>query len=342
MNTPSHLRPIFSVLILAILAIGHLGCRRGPELRDHVWTTAPTETTPAPPAAWTPAPTPTPTPRPTPAPTPRPTPAPTPVPTPASTPAPPPAPVETPEEFPMIYPRSMPTPAPPPAPTPAQTPTLGPTATPPAAASSTRPYPRVRVGVANNSASDPAFAAFRRQLEEIVARRDLNALMPLVDAERIGHSQFLERWQLTYNPRQSPLWDELAQLLRLGARPDSNGWTMPALDFSTPGADRVLEEHIPPAERGIIIGTMVNVRAEPGTRADLIDQLAWEVVRLDGPPDPATSMRIGEETHPWQRIVLHSGQTGWVWGKYIRPWNGTRAMIERSGSEFKLTRFESQ
>lgn len=272
-----------------------------------------------------PEPTPTPTPRPTPIPTPSPTPTPVPTPTPAPTPQ-----------------ATLPTQSQPGA-------TATTTPARPSAPVSTEAYPRIRVSRGGQSNADPQFTQMLTSLQQAIARRDLDGLLRAVDGDRIvsddatgpGMAGFLTHWRLTYTPADSPIWSELEQALDLGVGYDeaAQAFFAPNLRPTTPYADEILNEHIPPAQRAIITGTQVNVRAQPNLQGEVLEQLTYEVVRLAGPADESTRQTIGGQTYPWWPIVLHDGRRAWAWGRYVRPWQGYEARFEQVDGAWKLVRF---
>jgi hypothetical protein len=276
-------------------------------------------------------------------------PTPAPVPTPAPTPEPTPAPV-APQ---IVEVPSLPAPAPTVTPTPEPTPIATPSATPTPRADReaylSAPYPRVRIRLVDESEKDPEFKAYREQLNQAIAQRDLDSLTKLINADQIvsepdgkpGMTTFLEHWKLTYNARRSELWDKLAETLRMGVHfdADAQAWVAPTVGFTTNAAAGVLDKHIDPADRGIIVGTEVNARSEPATSAQVVDQLSFEVVKIAAPVDMKTVQTIGDATYPWYQVVLYDGRKAWVWGKYLRPWNDYRARFEKVDGGLKMTRF---
>lgn len=277
-------------------------------------------------------------------------------------PAPTPAPAQSPTNPPITSQPQPPEPVatPTPQPSPEATPTPAPVATaeatptprPDREAYLSKPYPRVQIKIQDESARDPGFKAYRDQLDQAVAQRNLDALRKLIDTDAIvsdpggkpGITTFLEYWKLTYNVRDSELWPKLAETMRLGAKqvPDQPRFIAPAIGLATEGAEGVLDKNIDPADRGVIVGTDVNARAEPSTGSESLGKLSYEIVRIAAPVDAANVKTIGGETFPWHRIVMPDGKRAWVWGKYVRPWNDTRATFQKTGDQWKMIRFAKE
>lgn len=278
---------------------------------------------------------------------PEPAPAPAPIVIPAPTLEPPPIVVPAPTPEPIA------TPAPQPrvevAPAPVVTPEATPTPRVDREAYLSKPYPRMQIRIQDETARDPGFKAYRDQLDQALAQRNLEALRKLIDTDAIvtdpggkpGMTTFLEHWKLTYNVRESEIWTKLADTMRLGAKavPDKAQFTAPAIGLATEGAEGVLDKNIDPADRGMIVGSDVNARAEPSTGSESLGKLSFEIVRIAAPLDPANVKTIGDETHPWYQIVLPDGKRAWVWGKYMRPWNDYRATFRKTGDQWKMIAF---
>ena len=303
---------------------------------------------------------------PTPVPTPRPTPAPTPIPTPRPTPTPAPTPeipgrAATADRLDVkpLDPSAAVLPT-----RPSTTQLQSPPPAPSTSASSTHKvhadrqaylnegYPRVRVGSCQDAGRDPEFKAVYDAAQQAVARRDLETLLTYIAQDQIvsrpggapGIMEFLTHWNLTYVPRNSLIWGELDRLLARGAGFDEQRqvFVAPCLDFTTPLAEQVLDEHIEPRDRAFVLGREVRVRSLPNTQGEILEELTNEAVKLRGPADPATRQTIGGETHPWYEITLHTGDVGYVYGKYVWPWQGYRAEFGRVDGQWKLTRLVAE
>jgi hypothetical protein len=151
---------------------------------------------------------------------------------------------------------------------------------------------------------------------------------------------FLTHWKLTYAPRNSAIWDELGEALALGVGYDEKqqAFFAPCVRMATPYAEKILQENIPPKDRAIVTGVMVNARAQPNTSGEVVEQLSHEIVKLAGEPDPDSRQTIAGQTHPWWPIALYNGKKAYVWGKYLRSWNAYEARFEKVGDAWKLVR----
>jgi hypothetical protein len=316
-------------------------------------------------------------PRATPTPTPRPTPRPTPIPTPPPTPPaittdanptagaiPPPTSVTfdmpdrhtPPGESPMPDPIPVTTPVPSlPSPEPSELTDKPAAENALASAGMDRetylalPYPRIKVSRCDEADRDPAFQETLTGLQAAIARRNLDGLLAVIATDRIvgapggeaGMAGFLTHWQLTYAPRQSPLWSALSESLDLGIGYDeaSGTYHSPCLRAAVPYVEQIMDKNIDPDDRALINGAQVNVRSEPSLDGETLAQLSYEIVKLAGEPDPATSQTIGGQTHPWWPITLYDGKRAHVYGKFVRPWKSNEARFEKIDGTWKLTRF---
>lgn len=212
-----------------------------------------------------------------------------------------------------------------------------------------KPYPRIKVARRNQSDNDASFKSTLDAVQSAVARRDLDALLEHVDADRIvgtpggdaGMAAFLTHWQLTYGPRESPLWDAMNEALSLGVGYDESrgAFFAPCLGAITPYADQILAQHIDPNDRALINGVQVNARSQPNLRGEVVGQLSFEIVKLAGEADPATRQTIAGRTEPWWPVAMPDGKPAYVFGKFVRRWNGSEARFERVGDGWKLVRF---
>lgn len=160
------------------------------------------------------------------------------------------------------------------------------------------PVPPVDEGAAN-----PSFAAFRSELIAIVEARDLSRLEPILHPDiRIsfgtggGRADAMAEFQA--NPER---WEELGELLALGGKFEEPTRFVAPYTFHVEVDD--------PYTTAVVIGTNVNVRAQPSTGSPVLAQLSHETVTL------------GENafaTEGWFKIELQGGRPGYVSADFAR------------------------
>lgn len=184
----------------------------------------------------------------------------------------------------------------------------------------------------------PGLADFRKKLEDAVKKKDKAAVVAaLAPNVRTGNQQgvdaFTKAWKL--DDPNSRFWTDMANALRQGGSFGLQGGNNV---FTVPHVYGRLPQNLDPAQYGVITGERVNVRKSPDRQGETITRLTYDIVKLAPNPEPKTET-IDGETHPWVPIILPDGQTGYVYGRYVRQANGLHAAFERVGDEWKLTYF---
>jgi len=196
---------------------------------------------------------------------------------------------------------------------------------PPAAEARARTIPPI-----DECAADRDFARYRAELLDVLARRDAEALRPLV-AEDVyfsfgggeGRADFFTDWGLA-DPLRSGLWTELAETLMLGCAREGETMVAPYAFARWPEFDGVGMSYLalPGAE----------LHARPSRDVDPIARLAWDVVEEAGSG--------GEETESgWRRVRLADGRTGYVNEAELRLDIDYRAIFERRSGRWVLATF---
>lgn len=193
---------------------------------------------------------------------------------------------------------------------------------------------------------DPSFAEFKVQLTEAVEKRDLEFLRGAM-ADRVGLSPWegstREQALASFNDEAAEvdLWRELRDALALGA-------TRVELDQDNPlvpKGPRFCAPYVSATFPGLavnegmeaITGENVSVHAQPKSSSPVIDTLSYDIVKMG----PVGSRRyppeeIQGEIYRWKRIVTPSGQTGYVYGKYIRHKWGYKACFRKIEGKWML------
>ena len=167
-----------------------------------------------------------------------------------------------------------------------------------AGAALAEPVPPVDEGAGN-----PSFAAFRERLIAIVEARDLAALEPLIHPDiRISFGSGGGRPAALAEFRADPSrWDELGALLALGGKFDEAGRFVAPYTFWVDVDD--------PYTTAVVIGSKVNVRAEPSTASAVLAQLTHETVLL---------AENAFDTEGWLRVQLPDRRTGYISEDFVR------------------------
>lgn len=187
---------------------------------------------------------------------------------------------------------------------------------------------------------DSSFLIYRGQLLDAVRKKDLIALLPLVDQNIKcsfggcqGKAGFAEMWDLD-DPakiKDSPLWSELEAVLTEGGAFDRQGrFTAPYIFANWP-------ESYDAFEYAVIAGRMVRMRAEPRLGTSIVTNLTYDILKLVNTNGPEET--IGGETHRWIQLETLDGKPGHVWGKFVASSVDFRAGFEQKEGSWKMTFF---
>lgn len=178
-------------------------------------------------------------------------------------------------------------------------------------------------------ASAEGFADYRRKLGSAVNGRDRAALRALVSANietdfggGRGWQAFSKAWNLDRS-EQSAVWDELAEVMRLGCRRDEAVLVMPALFDS-------LSDDVDPFD--VVIATRSGaVWPKPRVEgAPLRTFAAGEVLTLAAP-------QVDEQ--PWVAVRASPTATGFARSDGVRSPLDYRALFHLEAGEWKLAAF---
>jgi hypothetical protein len=176
----------------------------------------------------------------------------------------------------------------------------------------------------------PDFLAFRRQLQQTIARRDSAALLRALDPAiknsfdgDDGKDGFTRRWR----PRaaDSEVWQELGAVLALGGTFDG------ADAFVAPYVFSRWPNQIDAFEHVAVIGSNVAARATPDAQAGVMQTLTFSILRLAGDG--------GYPQRPWTAVVLPDGRTAYLASRYVRSPIDYRAYFRRSNGGWRMTMF---
>jgi hypothetical protein len=152
----------------------------------------------------------------------------------------------------------------------------------------------------------PDFAAFRRQLQEAIARDDRQAILEVVDptirldfGDGGGRDEFARRMA---DPELHFL-DELRTILSLGGR-----LTSPT-GFGAPYVTMDFPQDLDGLECAVVTGSGVRVREAPGLDARILTHVSHLIVQW----------LADDGNHPdWTHVRLPTGTTGYIAARYVR------------------------
>ena len=160
----------------------------------------------------------------------------------------------------------------------------------------------------DEAASSPDFFTFRAHLLSAVARRDVAALLAIVDPDikngfggDDGKAAFEREWRPA--AADSTVWDVLATILALGGSRSGED------TFIAPYVSAVWPADVDGFEHVAVIGERVRVRGAPAPDAEELALVSFEVLA-----------RARGDTAPedWTAVALRDGRRGYVHSRYVR------------------------
>jgi hypothetical protein len=184
-----------------------------------------------------------------------------------------------------------------------------------------------RLPPVDESASDASFEAFKAQLQGALQRKDVRGLLNAVDPQvRVsfgddnGISAFRRQWRLE-RPNQSPIWEELGTVLRLGVTRDEN-------EFIAPYVFTRFPQTLDAFTHAAVVKPQATLRASAAETSPKVAVLDYDVVEL-----------LGARRRGWVEVRTLGGKQGWVQEGDIRSPINYRAFFEKKGGQWKLTAF---
>jgi hypothetical protein len=144
---------------------------------------------------------------------------------------------------------------------------------------------------------------------------------------------FVEYWELEKNPKESKLWDALYRTLRIGGTMTNPNEAVYPFFFVLD-----LPAEFEPYDSGVITGFNVNIRKKPSLQSEVITKLSYDVVK-NLPAESPVKEKIGNETHPWIKILTYQAKEGYVYGKFFRHIVDYRAYFTKKKGLWKMTVF---
>jgi hypothetical protein len=193
----------------------------------------------------------------------------------------------------------------------------------------------------DESGLDPSFKTFWDAFKAAIERKDAEFLKRHLDPDlkwsfgaEHGREAFLKYYKLDTGDPGSEMWPVLAEIIRLGGTFSDQTRN----DFIAPYVYSRWPDTYDAFEYLAVTGTKVNLREQADVSSTVLGKLDYEIVRnlpnMKHIPEPET---IDGETHSWYRVQSSSGQSGWVWGKFLRSSIDWRVRFERRGDTWIAT-----
>jgi hypothetical protein len=181
---------------------------------------------------------------------------------------------------------------------------------------------------------DASLAAFRDRVLDAAARRDIDALRPLLadqvlsEEGPVAPADFAAALKRGQRETQERFWRELWDAFHLGFARDERGqiWA-PYVNVRLSGWETPLLA---------ITGTNVNLRERPALDASVVATLTYDVVNSAPGHEAPTLVTIDGFSYQWIKIVTASGREGWVLNKYAASPHGLWFGVELVNGSWKL------
>lgn len=182
----------------------------------------------------------------------------------------------------------------------------------------------------DEAATRPEFFSFRAQLQEAVARHDVDAVMAVVHPNikaSFGGDDGIEAFRRMWRPADpdSALWSTLAAVLALG------GSFQGAQTFVAPYTFSRWPEKYDSFEHVALVAADVRIREAPRADAAVLATLSFAILPLA----PSASGRDEQ----WTAVRLAPNRTGYVAARLARSPIGYRAIFSRENGRWLLTMF---
>lgn len=176
----------------------------------------------------------------------------------------------------------------------------------------------------NEGGSRPDFAAFRREVRAIVARRDVEALVRLAHPDikiSFGGDEGLQAFRAVITDADHDFWAEFGSILSMGGRfgPDDS--------FTAPYVFADWPQQFDAFSCVAVTGQAVAVRLAPGRSAPLVATLDRRIVEAVVEAQPVEG---------WTRVRLADGRSGFIASQYVRSPIDHRLRFVFDGGRWQL------
>lgn len=177
-------------------------------------------------------------------------------------------------------------------------------------------------------AAEPGFAAFRAELQRVIAARDDKKIMTLITPDILngfssddGHVWFRKNWDLDNDPKNSALWSKLGKVLSMGCA-KGDGW------LAVPYLYQRIPDTYEPFDVVVATGPAIVMRDAPRADAKPVRTLDWEIVNA-----------VGDEGIPddWIKLRTDDGATGFALRDDVHSPIDYRALFKREKGKWMMT-----
>ena len=188
---------------------------------------------------------------------------------------------------------------------------------------------------------DASFYAFREKFIAAVKKRDTKFLLETLDRDVKGSfggdsgiADFKRLWKL--DKPNSKLWNELLAVLTNGGT-FSGRENSKSKEFCAPYSFTIFPADLDAFEYQTIFGNNVNLRAKPDTKATVVTQLSYNVIKVDY--ENSVKNPKDENEYSWLKIETLGGRKGFVNGGFVRSPIDFRGCFEKQNGKWKMTVF---
>lgn len=183
----------------------------------------------------------------------------------------------------------------------------------------------------DQAVTQPDFFTFRAQLIAAIVRRDVEAVLSVVNTNvknsfggNDGIAEFKEMWAI--DQPNSRLWEALATVLALGGTFEKDGTFVAPYTFSRwpDGFDSY--------ENVALVGSAVRVRAAPRMGSPALATMSFAIL---------PQVESKESTDQWVSVRLPDGKVGYVGKSFVRSPIDYRAIFEKREGRWQLIVFVS-
>ncbi len=176
----------------------------------------------------------------------------------------------------------------------------------------------------DDGGSRPEFAAFRREVRAIVARRDVEALVRLAHPDikiSFGGDEGIEAFRAVITSADHDFWAEFGSILSMGGSfGEGDSFTAPYVFADWP-------QQFDAFSCVAVTGQAVAVRGAPNRTAPLVATLDYRIVEAVAEVQPVEG---------WTRVRLADGRSGFIASQFVRSPIDHRVRFDFAGGRWQL------